>query len=112
VAGFGAALRAGDVGAAAAMFSRHGCFVTPDSTVIRERSHIESVLRQLVDMAGELTIEQRSILTAGDVAVSSEAWTMRFDRGCEPVRRTSRSMTVLGRAEGVWRIAVYNPWHS
>jgi len=111
VVGFEAALRAGNARAAAAMFSRHGCFVTPDSTVIRERSEIRGVLQQLADMPGELTVEQRSIVTAGDVAVSSESWSVRAGES-DSVRRTARSMIVLSRVEGIWRIAVFDPWRT
>jgi ketosteroid isomerase-like protein len=109
VAGFGAALRAGNAGAAAALFSRHGCFVTPDATVIRERSQIHGVLQQLIDMAGNLTIAQRTILTAGDVAVSSESWSIRSEAN-DSIRRSSRATIILGRIEGIWRIAVLDPW--
>ena len=109
---FGVALRAGDAGAATALFSRHGCFVTPDSTVIQGRRSIRDFLRQFVEMAGELTIEQRTMVTAGDVAIGSENWTMRFDTGAGQVRRTSRSTIVLGRIEGAWRIAVVDPWRA
>ncbi len=112
VDGFGAALRAGDVGMATSLFSRHGCFITPDSTVIQGRRQIRGFLRQLVDMAGELTIERRTMLTAGDVAIGSEYWTMRFAGNGGTVRRTSRSTIVLGRVEGIWRIAVIDPWRE
>jgi ketosteroid isomerase-like protein len=112
VGDFGAALRAGDVGAATALFSREGCFVTPDSTVIHGRSEIRGFLQQLVDMAEELTIEQRTMLRAGDVAVGSESWSMRMGRGADAVRRITRSTIVLSRIEGVWRIAVVDPWRA
>jgi ketosteroid isomerase-like protein len=112
VDGFGAALCAGDVGTATALFSRHGCFVTPDSTVIRGRREIRDCLRQFVDMAGELTIDRRTMLIAGDVAIGSEYWTLRFDGGTGPVSRTSRSTIVLGRVEGIWRIGVIDPWRG
>jgi ketosteroid isomerase-like protein len=111
VAGFRAALRAGDVGSAAAMFSRDGCFITPDATVIRERLQIRRVLQQLVEMVERLTIEQRSIVTAGDVAVSSEVWRMRTDEAGGS-RHSPRSMIVLARVEGVWRIVVFDPWRG
>jgi ketosteroid isomerase-like protein len=111
VDGFGAALRAGDVGAATALFSREGCFVTPDSTVICGRSRIRGFLLQLVEMAGDLTIEQRTMLKAGDIAVGSESWRLRLGRG-EGMVRTTRAMIVLGRIEGRWRIAVVDPWRS
>jgi ketosteroid isomerase-like protein len=112
VDGFGAALCAGDVTAATAYFSRHACFVTPDSTVIQGRTEVGGFLRQLVAMAGELEIGQRTMLTAGDVAIGTEDWTMRFGGGSGTVRRTSRSTIVLGRIEGFWRIAVVDPWRS
>jgi uncharacterized protein (TIGR02246 family) len=109
---FGAALRAGDPEAAAAMFSRQGCFVTPDSTVIEGRAEVRGFLRQFVALASDLSIDQRTMLTAGDVAVGSESWSVRLGRGAGAVRRTSRSTIVLGRIEGAWRIAVVDPWRA
>jgi ketosteroid isomerase-like protein len=111
VDGLGAALRAGDVGAATALFSRHACFVTPDSTVIEGRRQISGFLRQFVDMTGEFAFDQRTMVTAGDAALASENWTVRFAGGEGPVRR-SRSTIVLGRVEGIWRIAVADPWRD
>ena len=110
VDGFGAALRAGDVGAATALFSREACFVTPDSTVIQGRSQIRGFLQQLVDTAADLPIDKRTMMKAGDVAVGSESWSMRVGRGATAPLRVSRSTIVLGRTEGVWRIAVVDPW--
>jgi ketosteroid isomerase-like protein len=107
---FGAALCAGDVERAVAHFSREACFVTPDLTVIHGRPGIRNFLDQLVDLAEEMTIGQRTMLTAGDVAFGQESWTMLLGRGEAAVRRTSRSTIVLGRIEGIWRIAVVDPW--
>lgn len=109
---FGAALRPGDVDAATALFSREGCFVTPDSTVIQGRPQVRGFLQQLVDTAEELTIEQRTMLLAGDVAVGSETWAMRVGRATSAPRRVSRSTIVLGRTDGAWRIAVVDPWRG
>jgi ketosteroid isomerase-like protein len=112
VDGFGAALRAGDVGRATALFSRHACVVTPDSTVIQGRSQIGGFLRQLCDISGELTFEQRTMVTAGDVAIGSENWTVQFAGNGGGVRRTTRSTIVLNRIEGFWRIAIVDPWRG
>jgi uncharacterized protein (TIGR02246 family) len=112
VGDFGAALRAGDADAATALFSRQGCFVTPDSTVIQGRPRIRGFLQQLVDLAAELNIEQRTMVRAGDVAIGSESWSMRVGRGADAVRRITRSTIVLGRIEGEWRIAVVDPWRA
>lgn len=111
VDGFGVALRAGDVGAATALFSREGCFVTPDSTVIHGRAQIRGFLRQLVEMVGDLRIEQRVMLKAGDIAVGSESWRLCLGQG-EGMVRTTRATIVLGRIEGSWRIAVVDPWRN
>jgi uncharacterized protein (TIGR02246 family) len=107
---FAAALRAGDASLAAALFSRHGCFVTPDATVVQGRPAIRDILQQIVDLAGELRIEQRTMLRAGDVALGSELWTMRDGRGADAPHRSTRSTIVLNRVEGSWRIAVVDPW--
>jgi ketosteroid isomerase-like protein len=112
VDGFGLALRAGDVGTATALFSRHACFVTPDSTVIQGRAQIGPFLRQFVEMAGELHFEQRTMVTAGDVAIGSENWTVGFGGNGGKLRRTTRSTIVLNRIEGRWRIAVVDPWRG
>ena len=112
VDGFGAALRAGDVGSATALFSRHACFVTPDATVIHGRRQIGGFLRQFCDMAGELSFEQRTMVTAGDVAIGSENWTMHFPGNGSAHQRTTRSTIVLNRIEGLWRIAVVDPWRA
>ena len=110
--GFGAALRAGDAVAASALFSREGCFVTPDGTVIRGRREIRAFLQQMVDTAEMLKTEHRTILAAGDVVIGSEDWSMRFGSGSMTVRRNSRSTIVLARVEAVWRIAVADPWRA
>jgi len=106
----GTALRAGDAEGATALFSREACFLTPDSTVIQGRTRIRDFLRQLVELAEELRIEQRTIFIAGDVAVGQESWNLLVGTGESAVRRTSRSTIVLGRIEEVWRIAVVDPW--
>jgi ketosteroid isomerase-like protein len=80
--------------------------------VIHGRPRIRGFLDQLVDLAEDLTIGQRTMLTAGDVALGQESWNMLFGKGEAAVRRTSRSTIVLARIEGAWRIAVVDPWRS
>lgn len=109
---FGVALRAGDIARATALFTRHACVVTPDSTVIQGRAEIGAFLRQFSDLTGELTFEQRTMVTAGDVAIGSENWTVQFAGNGGGVRRTSRSTIVLNRVEGLWRIAIVDPWRG
>jgi ketosteroid isomerase-like protein len=109
--GFGAALRVGDVGTATALLS-----ATPARHARLDRDQgrrqIGVFLRQFCDMSGELIFEQRSMVTAGDIAIGSENWTVQFAGNGGSVRRTSRSTIVLNRIEGFWRIAVVDPWRS
>jgi uncharacterized protein (TIGR02246 family) len=112
VDGFGAALRAGDVDTATALFTRESYLVTPDSTAIHGRSQIRGFLRQLVGMAVELTIEQRTMLRAGEVAVGSESWSILLGGDAGTVRRSSRATIVLARVDGRWKIAVMDPWRG
>ncbi len=89
-------------------FSRDGCFVTPDSTIVHGRAEIRSLLQQLVALLADLTIDQRTMLVAGGVALGSESWTMRIGAG--GVRRSTRSTLVMGRVENRWRIVISDPW--
>jgi ketosteroid isomerase-like protein len=109
---FGAALRAGDADAATALFSRDGCFVTPDATVIHGRPGILGFLRQLVALARDLTVEQRSMVIAGDVAVGRESWSLRLGGGNEIVSRTSHATIVLAQVEREWKLVVIDPWRA
>jgi ketosteroid isomerase-like protein len=111
-AGFGAALRSGDVELAGTLLARQACVVTPDSTVIEGRPAVADFLRQFVQMTGELTIDQRSMLTAGEVALGRESWSLVVGGGTNAVRRTTRATIVLSRIEGAWKIAVVDPWRG
>jgi ketosteroid isomerase-like protein len=112
-AGFVSDLLAGDSDSAALRFSRRGCFVTADGTAIHGREQIGSVLAQLVAICQSVEVELRSLLVAGDVALCSEHWTMRFaGNGGPAVTRTSRSASVIGRVEGTWKLMVVAPWWS
>jgi hypothetical protein len=88
----------------AGLFSGEGRFVTPDSTVIRGRPHISGFLRQLVDLAKDQTIEQRTMVPADDIAVGSERWSMRFGSGAGAARTTRRRSSAADA-----RLAVIQP---
>jgi ketosteroid isomerase-like protein len=112
LASFATALCARDAAGASRLLSREACFVTPDSTVIQGRAAVLGFLRQLVGMAAEMTIDQRTMLAAGEVALASESWSLRGRGAAGSVRRTTRATIVLAQIEGAWRIAVVDPWRA
>lgn len=108
---FAAALGAGDHHLAASCFARDACFLTPDATVIRGRDEIRDILAQLIAMRLEVRVELRSILTVGDIALSSERWTTRLDGAeVDSLVQTSRSTSVLKRVEDGWKLLIAAPW--
>jgi uncharacterized protein (TIGR02246 family) len=110
---FAAAMRARDADAAAACFTRDGCFVTPDATTIRGRGEIRAVLAQLLAICLRIEIELRTVVEAGDTAMVSEHWRVSFKSvGGASFVRATRSTMVLSEVEGKWRLAVAAPWYA
>jgi uncharacterized protein (TIGR02246 family) len=108
---FAAALSAGDLEAASACFARDACLITPDATTIRGRQSIRAILYQLIAMRPSATLEQRSLLVAGEVAIASEDWTIRIDAADgTPFAQSSVSTAVLRRVEDRWKLQISAPW--
>lgn len=107
------ALRAADLRAAGACFTRHACMVTPDGTAVHGREAITPLLAQLIASATEIEARQSVIHRAGDVAHFRAEWTIHSRRaaGAGHSSRT-RPTAVLQRLEGNWRIAFLSPWDS
>jgi len=108
---FAAALGAGDLEAATALFVRDGCLVTPDATSIVGREEIRPVLRQLIDRRTRIEVLANSILQGGEVAIAIESWRLSSSGGGEdPFVQTTRPALALRRLEGVWKISIAAPW--
>jgi len=110
-AALAAALSARELEAASACFARDACLITPDATVVRTRQSIRQVLHQLIAMGSRAEVEQHSMLVAGEVAIATETWTMRFE-GADgaPFARSADSSSVLRRLEGTWKLQIAAPW--
>ncbi len=105
------ALCSRDLAAAASCVAREASFLTPDATVIHGRREIRHILAQFIQMRPNIQIQLRTMLPAGDVALSSERWTMRF----EPVEATafvqiSNPLFLLRRLESAWKLLIVAPW--
>jgi ketosteroid isomerase-like protein len=108
---FAAALSAGDLDAASACFARDGCLITPDATTVHGRQSIRSILHQLIAMRPTVTVTQRSLLVAGEVAIAGEDWTIRVE-AADGTRfaQQSPSTAVLRRVEDTWKLQIAAPW--
>jgi uncharacterized protein (TIGR02246 family) len=108
---FTEALSAGDLEAATSCLARDACFLTPDATAIRGRSSIRPVLSQLIARHPRIRVEQSSILTAGDVALAHQRWTI-LSAGVEgsPFTQISSATLLLRELDGHWKLALAAPW--
>ncbi len=108
---FAEALSAGDLDTAASYFARDACFLTPDATAIWGREEIRAVLAQLIGMRLQIRVDLRNLLTIGDIALSSERWTMRFEAADgTSFTQTSRSTAALRLIESQWKLLIAAPW--
>jgi uncharacterized protein (TIGR02246 family) len=108
---FAAALSGGDLHGAALCFTREGCLITPDGTMVHGRVDIAAVLAQLIARRTEIEIDRVVVRRAGDVALVVGRVTMRSD-GPEGTRFTQScdATMVIHRVEGTWKLAVIAPW--
>jgi ketosteroid isomerase-like protein len=107
---FVAAHNAGELDTAASFFARDACFLTPDATAIRGREEIRAVLAQLIASRAEIQVEDQSMLTAGEMALSTQRWTMRSGGASAPFVQTSNATVLLRRLECSWKLAILAPW--
>lgn len=108
---FLAAITTADLDAATCCFAKDACLVTPDSTAIRGREEIRSILAQLISRRSQIEVLSRSLLVAGEVAMGSERWRISsVGVEGEAFRQTSDSKLVLRYLEGSWKLAIVAPW--
>lgn len=105
------AVNAGNLDAATAYFARDACLITPDGTAVHGRARIRSVLAQMIFARTRIAVELSATLTAGDVALARERWTIRSP-GAEgrSLARSTESTLVLRWIEEHWKVAVIAPW--
>lgn len=108
---FAASINRRDLDAACRCFAKDGCLLTPDATAIRGRQEIRPILGQLIASKAQIEVQESSFVTAGEVALGLERWSVTSD-GSEGSRfaRVLTPTLVLRRLEGVWKLAVAVPW--
>lgn len=105
------ALSAGDLRTATAVFIRDACLITPDATAVHGRQGIVAVLAQLIASRSRIAAEPLGMLSAADVTLVRQRWTIRSQRPDGiPFARVSEATFVLRRIEGDWKLALAAPW--
>ena len=108
---FVAAISAGNIGAAAACFTREGCMITPDGTAVHGRADIAAILAQMIARRTEIEVEQLVVRRADDIALATGRLALHSD-GPDGIRilQTCGPTLALHRVEGSWKIAILAPW--
>lgn len=107
---FTAAINAGDVDSALALWVEEPLLIGPQGDSIRGRAALERTLRELVEQGVRLETELRSVHVAGDLALVRGTLTLRAGTGAHAYEHASESTVVYARAAGAWRIAIDAPW--
>jgi ketosteroid isomerase-like protein len=92
-------------------FGRAGCLITPDQTAIHGRDRIRPVLSQMIERRTVIVVEESFVLSAGDLALASERWTIRCDAaGGGRFVLTSTPRLVLRRRGTEWKLEIAALW--
>ncbi|HEX3911481.1 MAG TPA: nuclear transport factor 2 family protein [Solirubrobacteraceae bacterium] len=108
---FAAAISAGEVPAAVALWNDDAAIVQPDGQSIHGRPAIGDALQALVDNGLAMEIDVTGVFQAGDVATVIGTLTLSGANGDgEPFTQRSSSVVVYTRGPEGWRIALDAPW--
>ncbi len=106
-----AAVRAGDVRAAADLWLEDAVMIQPDGQSVRGKDTIAAALQTLVDSGVSMQIDVSSVFTAGDAATVLGTLTLSGTNGNgESFSEIANSVVVYARGPGGWRIAIDAPW--
>jgi ketosteroid isomerase-like protein len=96
---------------AANCFGRDACLITPDQTAIHGRERIRPVLSQMIERRTVIVVEESVVLSAGDLVLASERWTIRCDApGGGRYALASTPRLVLRRRGIEWKLEIAALW--
>ncbi len=108
---FVAAINAGDLPGALALYRDDAVMLAPDGSQARGTKAICDLLAGIISMQVEMTTRIKSVIEDGDIALAAEEWTMRL-RG--PDGTTSdqggQSVVLFTRDQAGWWFVLDAPW--
>jgi uncharacterized protein (TIGR02246 family) len=105
---FAAAINAGDVTAALALWGEDAVVVGLEGHAIAGRAAIEAALEALVASSTTVEIDVSHIYPAGNIAVA--VGTLTLNPGNGSAHRSSSVVVYSRAADGSWRVAIDAPW--
>jgi uncharacterized protein (TIGR02246 family) len=109
---FGEAFNAGDVDALLALYAPDASLVPQPGQVVSGTAALRAALAGFLALRGQMTLETRAIVVAGDLAQTHGQWTLSGTApDGSPLQMAGRSAEVLRRQpDGTWRCVIDNPF--
>jgi uncharacterized protein (TIGR02246 family) len=104
-------LHAGDLDGLVALYEPDAVFEPEPGAVAHGHDEIRAALAPFLAVAPTMVVEPQQVLTADDVALVVNDWTLTGTApDGEPVRREGRSADVVRRQpDGTWKVLVDRP---
>jgi len=111
-ADFAAAMRAGDLDAALALWHPDAAIIQADGHLLAGRDAVATALQALIEHDISITIDLGAVYDAGATALATGTLTMRGRNGGDADFEHSSEALVIYRRDddGAWRIALDAPW--
>jgi ketosteroid isomerase-like protein len=107
-----AAINAGNLDAAVALYEPSGVLLSPEGAPARGTAELRAALGGFIAMKPRLESQTERVFESGDLALYLSRWSLQgTDPGGKPIALAGESTDVLRRqAGGIWLIAIDNPW--
>jgi len=107
-----AAINAGNLDAAVALYEPSGVLLSPEGAPARGTAELRAALGGFIAMKPKLEAQAERVFESGDLALYLSRWSLQgTDPGGKPIALAGESTDVLRRqAGGSWLIAIDNPW--
>jgi uncharacterized protein (TIGR02246 family) len=104
-------LNAGDLAGLMELYEDHAVFEPSPSVLARGASEIRAALLQLLALQPRITSSIEQVLTAGDIALVVNRWSLAgTGPDGAPITQSGRSTDVLRRqTDGAWRVLIDKP---
>ncbi len=102
----------GDIEGLVALYAPDATIVAEPGREVRGKDAIRAALEGFLATKGTMTMETRSVVVAGDIALTSGRWSLRgTGADGQPIAMESNSSEVWRRQpDGSWLTIIDHPW--
>jgi ketosteroid isomerase-like protein len=107
-----AAINAGNLDAAVALYEPSAILLSPEGSPSRGAAELRAALGGFIAMKPKLEAQAERVFESGDLALYLSRWSLQgTDPGGKPITMAGESTDVLRRQpDGRWLVAIDNPW--